>query len=361
MTLLECFANTTADDTTASADTRFEVVNVETLRYFPELVLELGGDPAPLMRRARIDPFIFQKSGSVLEYRNFVQLLEFAAAELRCPDFGMRLAGLQAARKVIGPVGVVMVNSKTVGQALGYCAKHIHAYSLATRVRFRPDRPNHRLFVGLEILGENTVQPRQAIEHGLLLATRNIIAISQGAARPRAITFRHRTIAPPETYRAMFGVDVRFSQPADGLTLTEDDLLCDILAADDEIYEMAISYVNTRFPPATPPMHARVRGLVRQFLGGDDCTNERVAAELCLHPRTLQRRLRIEGKSFEIIKDEVRREVALHYLQQTDLPLSRVAEKLGYAEASVLSRSCFRWFSVSPLKLRREVLAASAA
>ncbi|MNR39353.1 HTH-type transcriptional regulator VirS [compost metagenome] len=101
-------------------------------------------------------------------------------------------------------------------------------------------------------------------------------------------------------------------------------------------------------------MHARVRGLVRQLLGGDNCTNEFVASELCLHPRTLQRRLRLESASFESIKDDVRKEVASHYLRSTDLPLSRVAEKLGYAEASVLSRSCYRWFGAAPLQVRRQ-------
>jgi hypothetical protein len=237
-------------------DARFEVVHIETLRFFPELVVELGGDPAPLMRKARIDPFIFDKRGSVLEYRSFVQLLELAAAELNCPDFGMRLAMLQGGHKVIGPVGVVMKNSKTVGQALGYCAKHIHAYSLATRVRFEPDRANHRLFVGLEILLENMPQRSQAVEHGLLLANRNIRDISGEGVTARAVMFRHPPVAAPEVYRAMFGCDVRFGQRSDALMLTENDLLCEVAEADEQIYEMATSFIDTRFPPATPPMHA---------------------------------------------------------------------------------------------------------
>ena len=57
---------------------------------------------------------------------------------------------------------------------------------------------------------------------------------------------------------------------------------------------------------------------------------------LGIHPRTLQRRLRAENDSFEAIKDSVRRDVALRYLCQSDLPLSRIAEMLGYSETSVL-------------------------
>lgn len=340
------------NSTTSSG--RFEVVNIETLRFFPELVASLGGDPSPLLRRARIDPDIFTKKGSVLEYRNFVGLLEMAAQILNCRDFGMRLARLQAGDKVIGPVGVVMKNSVTMGQALGYCAKNIHAYSLATRVRFVPDRANHKLLVALEISLDNLAGKSQALEHGLLLANRNIMDITGGAARARLVSFKHRPVSSLETYREAFGCEVRFGQKADGLTFTEDDLLCEIVEADEQVYEMATSFVDARFPQVTPPLHSRVRGLVRQLLGGHNCTNEFVASELCLHPRTLQRRLRLEDASFEAIKDEVRKEVASHYLKNTNLVLSRVAEKLGYAEASVLSRSCYRWFGVAPLQLRRQ-------
>ena len=77
-----------------------------------------------------------------------------------------------------------------------------------------------------------------------------------------------------------------------------------------------------------------------------------VAAELHLHPRTLHRRLRAEGKSCHQIKDEVRRDLALRYLQRTDLDLMDIAERLGYSEHSVLTRSCLRWFSAPPSKVR---------
>jgi len=71
----------------------------------------------------------------------------------------------------------------------------------------------------------------------------------------------------------------------------------------------------------------------------------------------LQRRLKCEGQSFESIKDEVRRDTAMRYLQRQDLPLTKVAEKLGYAEQSVLSRSCYRWFAASPKELRERAMA----
>ncbi len=338
----------------APADLKHELVHAETLLLFPELVGELGGDPAMLLREARIDPATLEKRGAAIEYRSFVCVLELAAKHLACPDFGLRLAALQGVRKGIGPVGVVMKNSETLGQALGYCAKHIHAYSLATRVRFKPDRDRHILFLGLEILLEGAPQQSQAIEHGLLLANRNVIDITDGKARVRSVSFRHEPLSDASAYLDAFGCEVRFAQDRDGIVFTEQDLLCPIAQRDEEIYEMATSYIDARYPQATPQLHARAHAWISEHLSSESCTCESLSAELCMHPRTLQRRLRAVGKSFQSIKDDVRRETAMQFLKRTEMPLGRIAEKLGYADASVFSRCCYRWFGASPGQLRRE-------
>ena len=336
----------------AEADAAFEVVYADTLRFFPKLAADLGGDPDALLRHVGIDPSIFSKRESSLGYRAIANLLEHAAAELQRPDFGMRLATLQGGGKVFGPMGVVMRNSNTLGEALDYVVKHSHAYSLAARMRFEPDRANHKLLVGFEVLLDRLPSKRQAIEQALLLANLNVIEITGGQARVREVLFRHQPLSSLRTYRDYFGCEVRFDQKADGIVFTEQDLLCRIVDPDVQLYEMATSFIDTKFTRITPPVHALVRGLILQYLGSEECTNERIAAELCLHPRTLHRRLKAEGKSFEAIKDEVRRDAALRHLQETDMSVTRIAEKLGYAETSVLSRSCFRWFGASPRQLR---------
>ena len=340
----------------AGAESRFDIVRSEAIRFFPELVEHWGGNPRELLRLARIDPAIAAKRGSVLPYCAMIDLLEIAATELQCSDFGLRLATLQGGTRAMGPIGVVMKNSKTVGQALGYCKKQIHAYCLATCVRFVPDRTRHRLFVGLEILLDGLTDSSQMIEYALMLANLNVADISGGAARARQISFRHAPLRALSAYREAFKCEVRFGEDSDGLVLEERDLLCPVIDPDEEVYEIATSFIADHYPRAIPPLHARVRNLISRYLG-NDCANERIAAELCMHPRSLQRRLRSEGKSFETIKDEVRQQAALRYLQCPDLPLTHVAAKLGYADQSVLSRSCWRWFATTPGELRQRAMA----
>ena len=45
-----------------------------------------------------------------------------------------------------------MKNSRTLGEALDYCAKHVHACSLAARMRVEPDRERGTLLVAFELL-----------------------------------------------------------------------------------------------------------------------------------------------------------------------------------------------------------------
>ena len=336
----------------AHVDPDFELLHVDALRFFPQLVRRLGGDPDAMARRAGVDPAILAPRGPSLSYRTVAGLLEFAAMELRLPDFGMRLAAVQGGGRVFGPVGVAMENSNTLGEALEFVVNHIHAYSLAARMRLEPDRARRKLLVPFDILLDRLTNKQQAIEQALLLAHLNAVQITGGRARVREVLFSHQPASPLRTYREYFGCEVRFDQAVDAVVFSEQDLSCPIVDPDVRLYEMATAFIETKFTRVTPPMHARVRGLILQYLGGEDCTNERVARDLCLHPRTLHRRLKAEGKSFEGIKDEARRDVALRYLQHTDMPLTRVAERLGYAETSVLSRSCFRWFGVAPSRIR---------
>ena len=62
-----------------------------------------------------------------------IGLMELAAAELDCPDFGMRLGKRQTGASMFGPLGLVMKNSRTFGDALEYVSKHTYAHSLAAR------------------------------------------------------------------------------------------------------------------------------------------------------------------------------------------------------------------------------------
>jgi AraC-like DNA-binding protein len=330
------------------------LVRADALRNFGDLVASLGGDPDVLLQKSQIDPAVLANRNGVIPYRKMVQLLERASIELDCPDFGVRLAVLQEGTKIFDPLDIAVRNSPTLGEAYRYCADHIHAYSTATQICFeRAD--DRRVFMRFEILLPRLSQHRQVVEHAMARIQNATMVISRGQARAQEIWFTHEPLAPMSSYRNHFNAVLRFGQSMNGLLFSEEDLDRAVPDTDPQLHEIATSFIDHRFPSSAVTLSTRVHSIIARLLVEGNCTHERVTAALGLHPRTLQRRLRDEGESFESIRDNVRRDVALRYLQQPNVPLVRVTEILGYSETSVLSRSCHRWFSASPRQLRNEL------
>lgn len=330
----------------------FDVVHARVLRFFPDLVEELGGDPKRLFQQAGIDPIAITDGSVSATYRQMVDLIDLAATELQCRDFGMRLAKLQSRGAMFGPLGQVMQNSRTFGDALDYVSKHSYAHSLAARIWLKRSPDDDGVFVGHDILLSQMPNRSQAIEQLLLDGHLAAMEMTGGHARVRRVHFRHQPISPPGTYRRYFGCEVRFGQNEDGVIFSARDLACPTVASDASAYQSAIAFIEAQFTRHRPPLHAEARGLIMRFLATDLCTNERIASELNLHTRTMHRRLRAEGTSFQQIKDEVRADIMLYYLQQTDLGFAEISERLGFAEQSVMTRSCHKWLAMSPTDLR---------
>jgi AraC-like DNA-binding protein len=73
-----------------------------------------------------------------------------------------------------------------------------------------------------------------------------------------------------------------------------------------------------------------------------------VAKALLMSPRTLARRLDEEGTSFQVIKDELRRDVAIQLLSQTNLPPAEVGARTGFEDPTTFYRAFKRWTGGSP-------------
>lgn len=321
----------------------FDVVHARLLNGFPELAASLGGDAEALLREVGV-------GDGKITYRQAFALLELAARALDCPDFGLRLAAQQLGGGMFGPLGQVMKNSPTFGEALIYVRDHTYAHSLAARIWH--ERREGMLFSGHDILLDRLPARSQAMEHIILSGHLSALEITGGHARTRRVHFRHQPQSPLSVYRRHFGCEVRFGQDEDGVLFSDHDLACRTIDPDAEAYRAVTAFIDSEFIRHHPPIHAQARGAIMRQLASGGSTNARVAEELGMHLRTLHRRLRAEGTSFQQLKDEVRREALLYYVQQTRLDFARISERLGFAEQSVMTRSCNRWFGMPPTRLR---------
>src|SRR5581483_11425606 len=82
-------------------------------------------------------------------------------------------------------------------------------------------------------------------------------------------------------------------------------------------------------------------------------TLDGLARRLKMPARTLKRKLRQEGTSYRKIVNDLRKQLAIRYLNDTELSLEDIASVLGYAEPAAFRHAFRRWTRESPGKFRR--------
>jgi AraC-like DNA-binding protein len=83
---------------------------------------------------------------------------------------------------------------------------------------------------------------------------------------------------------------------------------------------------------------------------------EALARQLGFSRKTLTRRLRDEGYTFEAVLDELRHRLALHYLGSGKVSVYETGYLVGFASPAAFSRAFRRWTGRSPRDVRNAVM-----
>ena len=86
--------------------------------------------------------------------------------------------------------------------------------------------------------------------------------------------------------------------------------------------------------------------------GGDFPLQGDAAEFFSVSVRTFIRKLKQEDSSYQLLLDEVRKELVVWYLTNDRLSIEQIANKVGYADTSNFSRVFRRWFNQTPTEFR---------
>jgi AraC-like DNA-binding protein len=100
------------------------------------------------------------------------------------------------------------------------------------------------------------------------------------------------------------------------------------------------------------PFRTEVENTIAPLLPHAEAQAKTVAQRMNLSERTFARRLAAEGLSFGEILDQMRRDLAVRYLQE-NLRASDITWRLGFQQPSAFSHACRRWTGKSPSDFRR--------
>lgn len=328
-----------------------------SLSGFPELVGELGGDSLGLLRRHRIPQSAVADYESFVDYVGLLRLLEDAARQTGVADFGLRLAGRQGI-EILGTVGAAALSAPTVSGALAIFERFLRAYSPALEVRVSTEPGRQLATYEFRIILDHLPPHPQGTELALGVSL-NVFRLLLGERwSPVRVHIPHERLSPRRDYFAYFGAPVTFADSISGFQVKAAEL-AGPLSGDRSVHEVLLAHLESSTPMLRSGVSEAVGQLVRRLLPTGVLDLELVAAQLALHPRTLQRRLAEEGTSFASVVDQTRRRTAETYLRDTDMGLGHLAHELGYTEQSVLTRASRRWFGTSPLAYRKQARLSS--
>src|SRR5205085_3960781 len=186
------------------------------------------------------------------------------------------------------------------------------------------------------------VANRQTIELVMALTGGFLGGAMFGGWRPAEVHFRYPPPADDSVHRRIFRAPLLFNRPFNGLVVAAATLDRENAYADPGFVQHAQSYVDllTQELPA-PSLSDQVRASISLLLPSGAATLARVARQLGIHPRALQRRLASAGIGFTDLVEATRGNVACELLADTDLPISEVAFLAGYSSSGSFSR----WFA----------------
>lgn len=309
-----------------------------------------GGDSVRVLGQAGVPDHAIGDPLLALDLGDYCAMMELAAAETRHDNFGLWF-GQQFQPRALGLIGEIALASPTLGAAVENVATLFPFHQQATETRLARDGELLRL--EYRILDGRIVERRQDAELTMGMFA-NIFRACLGAGwAPEEVHFEHLRPLDWREHQNAFDAPVHFGQRTNCVVFRDAQLDRRMPQGDlGRLTGLRDRLLAVAGGTGAAPFLERVRAEIRSRLAEGYPHVEDVAEALDMPRWTLQRRLADHGISFSAAVEGVRRDLAALYVRQRHVPLSDVADLLGYSELSAFSRAFRRWFDAAPLNWR---------
>ena len=171
--------------------------------------------------------------------------------------------------------------------------------------------------------------------------------------KPTSMEFVQPDTSLSRAYAELLECPAVLGRPAMRMYFDDKTLDLPFQGADPSLLSLLQSQAENilRLQQSSEFLEAAVRAAL-SARGFRDLSCDELARGLGITPRTLQRRLSEAGMPFRRLLEAARMEEAYYLLTQTRLPLTAIAEKLGYTESSSFWHAVKAAWGVTPRDLR---------
>ena len=316
----------------------------------------LGADLQALLKEAQLSESALADSERKLSWQEGIKVWELVMAKTADKDFGLHI-GQHVTTSMAGLVGHMMERSKNLLDAALILEKYLPLANEMFEVRCKME--NKQLVVNIQPIALWKIQSPETARQAVMLSFSSILHIIRlltgKPIKPERVEL---SAGPPENleaYKAIFNTELRFSRQEDRLLFKESDVLTPIIGYHQEILDVLEEIAEGKLVEQQSGLevgHSVEKWISRNWQNGFPQIGE-AAEALHMSVRTLQRRLKEEGTSFQQIVEECHRQMGISLLKNTSLGVNEISLMLGYADARAFRRAFKRWTGKNPLEMRK--------
>ena len=272
------------------------------------------------------------------------------------PAIGLRL-GAETRFERSHPAAIAVMCSRTFADALERLGRY---KKLTCPEEIRVHKKDKE--VGVEFFYVEAAEPQPDVLVDMVLSW--ILTVGQRGTDGQVAPLRLELTRHPrhrELLEGHFGCRVRFNADRNAQVFRSSDLDRPFVTHNEELLTVIGTQLESELEARNTSQNIgeQVKDALRRSLAGKRPTLQDVAQELGLGARTLQRRLTDGGISFQQLVEDIRRELARHYLKQSAVELNEAAFLLGFEDANSFFRAFQVWEGTSPGEWRTRHLAGS--
>jgi AraC-like DNA-binding protein len=324
-------------------------LRVASFSHIPEVLRSLGADPADVCAAAGFDATLFNDPDSLTTYRAASHLFRVCTEQTRCPHFGL-LNGQKNGLHTLGFVGLLVKYSPDVRTALRTLVRYVHLHIRGAVASLEDD--DKVATFGYEIYALGAEATDQIADSALCTMFNTVVALCGRHFKPIEVRFEHRRPADLAPFHRFYQAPLRFGMNENALVFAASWLNRPLPAVEPELGRLLRERMEALEAQYQDDFPDQVRSILRTALLADHGSADQVAKLLCMHSRTLHRRLAASGTNFRTVVDECRYEIARQMLEDSDCDVGQIAYMLDYADTSAFARAFRRWSGTPPSRWR---------
>ncbi|NMY39805.1 AraC family transcriptional regulator [Pseudomonas sp. WS 5013] len=273
------------------------------------------------------------------------ELWEAFCAGAGDPLIGLRLGhALQVGH--LDMVGALLMSCETLGEALEALLEYYPIVGEGGEFTLEAEGE----LLCLAYLPHYQVRREERVEAVLASLAHMSGWITGERVRPRQVRFAHAPRAETPRYDELLGCPLAFDAAHNALLYDRADLAVPLIQANALMREHLRGLADSLLERlGQQSLAARVQQLLRaQPRWG----KERIAEQLELSGRHLNRKLGEEGTSFKLLRDQVLHQMAEQRLRESPR-VAEVAEGLGFSDESAFAKAFRRWSGITPGQFRQ--------